>query len=146
MLREATTPRTRLVDLPGRGTTRVWGVRGLPGAETVMLIHGVACTAELNWGQVLVPLGRDFRVVAADLRGHGDGIRLRSRFQLEDCTDDIAALAGVLDIGSFAAVGYSMGGLVAQLLGRAARWAGVGPGAVLHRGQWPRVTGGAAGR
>ena len=118
MLREAAMPLTRLVDLPGRGTTRVWS-RGPPGAETVMLIHGVACTAELNWGQVLVPLGRDFRVVAADLRGHGDGIRLRSRFRLEDCTDDIAALAGVLDIGSFAAVGYSMGGPVAQLLYRA---------------------------
>ena len=83
-----------------------------------MLIHGVAGTAELNWGKVLVPLGRDFRVVAADLRGHGDGMRLRSRFRLEDCADDIAALAGVLDIGSFAAVGYSMGGLVAQLLYR----------------------------
>ena len=118
MLREAAMPRTRLVDLPGRGTTRVWECAGPPGAETVMLIHGVACTAELNWGKVLAPLGRDFRVVAADLRGHGDGIRLRSRFRLEDCADDIAALAGVLDIGSFAAVGYSMGGLVAQLLYR----------------------------
>ena len=69
-------------------------------------------------GKVLVPLGRDLRVVAADLRGHGDGIRLRSRFRLEDCADDIAALAGVLDIGRFAAVGYSMGGLVAQVLYR----------------------------
>ena len=118
MLREAAMPRTRLVDLPGRGTTRVWECAGPPGAETVMLIHGVAGTAALNWGQVLVPLGRDFRVVAADLRGHGDGIRLRSRFRLEDCADDIAALVAVLDIGSFAAVGYSMGGLVAQLLYR----------------------------
>ena len=129
MLREAAMPLTRLVDLPGRGTTRVWECAGPPGAETVMLIHGVACTAELNWGKVLVPLGRDFRVVAADLRGHGDGIRLRSRFRLEDCADDIAALAGVLDIGSFAAVGYSMGGMVAQLLCR--RHAGLVSGLVL---------------
>ncbi len=111
-------PLTRLVDLPGRGTTRVWECAGPPGADTVVLIHGVACTAELNWGKVFAPLGRDFRVVATDLRGHGDGIRLRSRFQLEDCADDIAALAGVLDIGRFAAVGYSMGGMVAQLLYR----------------------------
>ena len=41
-----------------------------------------------------------------------------SRFRLEDCADDIAALAGVLGIGRFAAVGYSMGGMVAQLLYR----------------------------
>ena len=76
-----------------------------------------------------MPLGRDFRVVAADLRGHGDGIRLRSRFRLEDCADDIAALAAVLDIRGFAAVGYSMGGLVAQLLCR--RHAGLVLGLVL---------------
>ena len=118
MLEEAALPFTRLVDLPGRGTTRVWECAGPRGAETVMLIHGVACTAELNWGKVFAPLGRHFRVVAADLRGHGDGIRLRSRFRLEDCADDIAALAGVLDIRRFAAVGYSMGGMVAQLLYR----------------------------
>jgi 3-oxoadipate enol-lactonase len=83
-----------------------------------VLIHGVACTAELNWGKVFAPLARHFRVVAADLRGHGDGIGLRSRFRLEDCADDFAALAGVLGIGRFTAVGYSMGGMVAQLLYR----------------------------
>ena len=118
MLGKATVPLTRLVEIPGRGTTRVWECPGPPGAETVMLIHGVACTAELNWGKVFAPLAHDFRVVAADLRGHGDGIPLRSTFRLEDCADDIAALAGVLGIGRFTAVGYSMGGMVAQLLYR----------------------------
>ena len=118
MLGEAAMPLTRLVELPGRGTTRVWECAGPPGAGTLVLIHGVGGTAELNWGKVLEPLGRHFRVVAADLRGHGDGIPLRSRFRLEDCADDVAALAGVLNLGRFAAVGYSMGGLVAQLLYR----------------------------
>ena len=116
MLREAAVPLTRLVELPGRGITRVWECAGPEGAETLVLIHGVACTAELNWRMVLPPLARHFRVVAADLRGHGDGIGLRARFRLEDCADDVAALAGVLDIPRFAAVGYSMGGIVAQLL------------------------------
>ena len=118
MVGEAAMPVARLVEVPGRGTTRVWECAGPPGAATLMLIHGVASTAELNWGKVFVPLGRHFRVVAADLRGHGDGIPLRSRFRLEDCADDVAALADVLGIGKFAAVGYSMGGMVAQLLYR----------------------------
>jgi pimeloyl-ACP methyl ester carboxylesterase len=83
-----------------------------------MLIHGVACTAELNWGKVFAPLAANFRVVAADLRGHGDGIRAGSRFRLEDCADDVAALAAVLGTGKFTAVGYSMGGIVAQLVYR----------------------------
>jgi len=115
---QAAVPHTRLVDLPGRGTTRVWECAGPDGAGTLMLIQGVAGTAELNWGKVFAPLGRHFRVVAADLRGHGDGIRLRSRFRLEDCADDVAALAAVLGIGRLTAVGYSMGGMVAQLLYR----------------------------
>ncbi len=116
MLGMAATPVTRLAELPGRGITRVWECAGPPGAGTLMLIHGVTFTAELNWAKVLAPLARHFRVVAADLRGHGDGIRARSRFRLEDCADDIAALAGSLGIGRFAAVGYSMGGMIAQLL------------------------------
>ena len=83
-----------------------------------MLIHGVTFTAELNWGHVFAPLSRHFRVVAIDLRGHGDGISAGSRFRLEDCADDIAALADVLGLRRFVAVGYSMGGMVAQLLYR----------------------------
>ena len=118
MLGEAAMPRTRLVKLPGRGTTRVWECAGPPGAGTLVLIHGVAGTADLNWGKVFTPLGQHFRVIAADLRGHGDGIPLRSRFRLEDCADDVAALAGVLDIRRFTAVGYSLGGMVAQLMYR----------------------------
>jgi len=116
MAGEEAAPVTRLVELPGRGTTRVWECAGPSGAETLVLIHGVTFTADLNWGNAFVTLGQHFRVVAADLRGHGDGISAGSRFRLEDCADDIAALAGVLDIERFVAVGYSMGGMVAQLL------------------------------
>ena len=115
---EAATPQTRLVELPGRGVTRVWECAGPPGAPTLMLIHGVTITAELNWGRLFGPLSRQFRVLAMDLRGHGDGIPAVFRFRLEDCADDVAALAGVLEIGDFVAVGYSMGGMVAQLVAR----------------------------
>ena len=145
MLGEATMPHTRLVELPGRGTTRVRESAGPDGAATLMLIHGAAVTAELNWGMVFAPLARHFHVVAADLRGHGDGIRVRSRFRLEDCADDVAALAGVLDIGRFVAVGYSMGGMVAQLLYK--RHASLLSGLVLcSTASDVGVTGGATGR
>ncbi len=111
-------PVTRLVALPGRGTTRLWECAGPSSAETLMLIHGVTFTAELNWGKIFAPLARHFHVLAVDLRGHGDGVSAGARFRLEDCADDIAALAGVLGISRFIAVGYSMGGMVAQLLYR----------------------------
>jgi 3-oxoadipate enol-lactonase len=115
---ETAAPVTRLVELPGRGVTRVWECAGPPGAPTLMLIHGVTVTAELNWGKVFAPLSRQFRVVAMDLRGHGDGIGAGWRFRLEDCADDVAALAEVMALGKFVTVGYSMGGMVAQLVWR----------------------------
>lgn len=116
--RDAATPVTRLVELPGRGMTRVWDCAGPRDAPTLMLIHGVTVTAELNWGKIFAPLSRHFRVLAMDLRGHGDGISVGRRFRLEDCADDVAALAEVMAIDSFVAVGYSMGGMVAQLVYR----------------------------
>jgi len=115
---QAAAPRTRLVLVPGRGVARVWECAGPPGAPTLMLLHGVAVTADLNWGRVFVPLSRHFRVVAMDLRGHGDGISVGWRFRLEDCADDAAALAKILAIDSFIVVGYSMGGMIAQLAWR----------------------------
>ena len=51
------------VDLPGRGTTAVRQCAGPPHAETLVLLHGVAMTAELCWFRVLEQLGRQFRIV-----------------------------------------------------------------------------------
>jgi 3-oxoadipate enol-lactonase len=109
--------RTRVLDLPGRGRTVVEDAPGPPGAPTLVLLHGVTLTAELNWGGIVEPLRRSYRVVMLDLRGHGNGVRT-SGFRLEDCADDVAAVAAALGIERLVAVGYSMGGLVAQLLWR----------------------------
>jgi 3-oxoadipate enol-lactonase len=109
-------PPGRRIELPGRGTTFVREVRGPSGAPTVLLLHGWIATAALNWRVVFEPLGRRYRVVALDHRGHGRGVRSRRRFRLIDCADDAAALLRVLGIERAIAVGYSMGGPVAQLL------------------------------
>jgi pimeloyl-ACP methyl ester carboxylesterase len=102
--------------LPGRGTTFVREVPGPPGAPVVVLLHGLAATAALNWFPAFGPLGRQYRVVALDHRGHGRGIRDGLRFRLSDAADDVAALADVLGVDRFIPVGYSMGGPIAQLL------------------------------
>jgi 3-oxoadipate enol-lactonase len=107
-----------LVELPGRGVTRVWEHPGPPGAPTLMLVHGVTMTAALNWSGVLEPLGAAFRVVAMDLCGHGESFRPAGPFSLEDCADDLALLARIRGVEQLVAVGYSMGGLIAQLLYR----------------------------
>ena len=107
-------PPGRAVVLPGRGTTWVREVDGPPGAPVAMLLHGLGATAALNWAPAFGPLSQSFRVVAIDHRGHGRGIRTR-RFRLADCADDVVALADTLGVDRFIAVGYSMGGPIAQL-------------------------------
>jgi len=111
-------PPGRTVVLPGRGRAFVREVTGPPGAPTVVLLHGWTATADLNWFPSYAPLARRFNVVALDQRGHGHGVRSWRPFSLEDCADDVAALAQVLGIERLIAVGYSMGGPVAQLLWR----------------------------
>jgi pimeloyl-ACP methyl ester carboxylesterase len=104
------------LELPGRGTTFVAEMEGPPGAPTLFLLHGLACTAYLNWFPVVRQLSTKYRVVMMDMRGHGRGIRHGRFFRLRDCADDAAAVADLLGIESFVPVGYSMGGPVAQLL------------------------------
>lgn len=130
-------PAGRAVDLPGRGRTWVFDSApdgppsGVPSgapettagaAETtagpgaLVLLHGWTSTAALNWCRCFTPLAEHYRVLTLDQRGHGRGIRSRRPFRLEDCADDVASLIDQLAIGPVTAVGYSMGGPIAQLL------------------------------
>ncbi len=112
-------PTGRRIELPGRGTTFARAVDGPPGAPTVVLLHGWIASGGLNWFTSFGPLSERYNVIAPDLRGHGRGLRARRRFRLADCADDVAALLEVLRVeGTTIAVGYSMGGPVAQLLWR----------------------------
>ncbi len=111
-------PIGRRVRLAGRGTTFVREVAGPPGAPTLVLLHGFMASGGLNWFRTFNALGREFHVVAPDLRGHARGLRSRRHMRLADCADDVAALVDELGTGKVIAAGYSMGGPVAQLLWR----------------------------
>ncbi|MBP67837.1 MAG: hypothetical protein CL435_04835 [Acidimicrobiaceae bacterium] len=114
-------PPWRIVDLPGRGPLRLRD-SGQPDEEgstkpALLLIHGWTVSADLNWGWIYPELTRRFRVLAWDQRGHGtNGIRSYRQFRLEDCADDAAAVIDALGVEGAIAVGYSMGGAIAQLL------------------------------
>ena len=109
-------PLGRRVELTGRGTTFVREVPGPKDAPTLLLLHGYVASAGLNWFRAFDALGEDFRVVAPDARGHARGLRSRRHMRLADCADDMAALIDTLGTGPVIAVGYSMGGPIAQLL------------------------------
>ncbi len=107
-------PPGQIVDLPGRGSTYVID-SGPQEGPTYVLLHSLACTGLMTWYPALDVVRRFGRVVVFDQRGHGQGIS-SPRFLLEDCADDVAALADALGIETFVPVGYSMGSLVAQLI------------------------------
>jgi pimeloyl-ACP methyl ester carboxylesterase len=109
-------PEGTVVDLPGRGRTYVFD-SGPSDGPTYVLLHSLACTGLMTWYPALDMVREFGRVVVFDQRCHGQGIS-PPRMLLEDCADDVAALADVLDIPSFVPVGYSMGSLVAQLVWR----------------------------
>lgn len=114
-------PVGRYLELPGRGVTYF---REHPGPQrpaskrvpVVFLFHGWGATADLNFFRCFETLGKHYRVIAMDARGHGRGIRPKLYFRLEDCADDAVALADALGIDTFIPVGYSMGGAIAQLV------------------------------
>lgn len=108
--------RARSVSLPGRGEIFLRDSEGPSNAPTLVLLHGLGATGLLNWQSALDPLRESYRVLVVDHRGHGRGMRIRTPFRLADCADDVASLAGSLEIDRFVAVGYSMGGPIAQLL------------------------------
>jgi 3-oxoadipate enol-lactonase len=107
-----------VVNLPGRGRVIVHEWSGPLGAPVLVLVHGVALDVEINWASVAPMLAGRFRVLAMDLRGHGRGLPVTGGFSLEDCADDIAAALRVLDTGPVIPVGFSIGGMVTQLLWR----------------------------
>jgi 3-oxoadipate enol-lactonase len=109
-------PEGRLLDLPGRGQLFVRDTGARRDAATVVLLHGWGATADLNFFRTYSDLAKQYRVVAFDMRGHGRGLRPRAFVRLEDCADDVVAVADVLGIEHIIPIGYSMGGVVAQLV------------------------------
>lgn len=87
------------------------------GELPVVLLHGLGATAALNWFAGIGPLARSRRVIALDLPGHGRSPR-HGRFRLERVAEQVGELLDDLGIGQCIVAGYSMGGVVAQVMAR----------------------------
>lgn len=90
---------------------REWGRADGPVA---ILLHGLGSDADA-WELVGPGLGRRFRVIALDARGHGRSDWATS-YELTDFRDDVVAAMDTLGALAAAVVGHSLGGLVAYLL------------------------------
>jgi 3-oxoadipate enol-lactonase len=110
-------PPARTVLVPGRGEFFLRDTGGT--GPVVLLLHGWMVSADLNWYSAYAPLAQaGYRVLAIDHRGHARGLRAMAPFRLTDCADDAASVLRALEIRRAIAVGYSMGGAIAQLMAR----------------------------
>ena len=93
--------------------------RATGSGPPVLLLHGWMFQSDLNWHRCYRPLAdAGHRVLAIDHRGHGRGLRTPVPFRLADCAADAAAVVRELGCGPVTAVGYSMGGVIAELMAR----------------------------
>ncbi len=109
-----------IAEVPGAGDLfyRDTGEPDLGFRGTVLLLHGWMVPSDPHWFRTYWLLHEQgYRVIALDARGHGHGLRGR-RFELTDCAADAAALVRWLGCEPVVCVGYSMGGLIAQLMAK----------------------------
>lgn len=82
--------------------------RALP----VVFLHGFPFSHAM-WQSQLAAVGRDFRAIAYDLRGHGESSIGDGQYTIEGHVDDLLALLDHLAIERAVVVGLSMGGYIA---------------------------------
>jgi pimeloyl-ACP methyl ester carboxylesterase len=83
--------------------------------EPVILVHGVAANADLNWRRpgVIRALSRDFQVISFDLRGHGLSDKPTDPAAYgREMIEDVTRLMDHLKIEKAHVAGYSLGGFI----------------------------------
>lgn len=92
---------------------REWGSQDKP---PFILLHGIARVARC-FDHLASELAKDYRVIAVDMRGHGDsGWHPQGAYLVEDYTSDIEVLIEHLGLHDVVVWGASTGGRVAQML------------------------------
>ena len=87
--------------------------------QPVVFSHGWPLTADAWEDQMLFLASRGYRCIAHDRRGHGRSSQPWNGNEMDTYADDVAALAGALDLKRAVHVGHSTGGgEVARYLGR----------------------------
>jgi N-formylmaleamate deformylase len=107
-------PPVEFIDLSGyRMAYRQWG--STDRTDAILLVHGIT-SSSLSWIRVAPRLAQDARVVAVDLKGHGDSDRPARGYKLADQADEVAGLVKALGLRRVRLIGHSWGGAISVLL------------------------------
>ncbi|MCM3617229.1 alpha/beta hydrolase [Sutcliffiella horikoshii] len=80
--------------------------------QTVVLLHGF-CGSHAYWKYVMDELTTYYRVIAIDLRGHGQSAVSEESFTINDMAEDVKLLLDSLEIEQASIIGHSLGGYIA---------------------------------
>lgn len=80
--------------------------------QPVLFLHGLGSRGE-DWGFQVPIFATRYRVITADMRGHGESDKPPGPYSVSMMAADVAGLLDALDIDSAHIVGLSMGGMIA---------------------------------
>jgi pimeloyl-ACP methyl ester carboxylesterase len=111
---ELNAPPLEFIDLSGyRMAYRQWGKTDQ--TQAIVLVHGIT-SSSLSWIRVAPRLAARFRVIAVDLKGHGDSERPADGYRVRDQADEVAGLMRQLGLRDVRLMGHSWGGGISSLL------------------------------
>ena len=98
--------------LEHEGVTLAYDDNGGAASPAFLFVHGWTCDRSFFAPQ-FEHFGRDHRVVALDLRGHGESSPAKDGdYAIPTFANDVAALIEHLDIAPAVVVGHSLGGVI----------------------------------
>lgn len=88
---------------------------GSPGKPPFLMLHGIGRTAH-EFDHIVPSFGRDYHVMALDMRGHGDSAwSPEGAYLVEDYAKDLEAFVEHFDLRGVTLLGNSTGGRVVQV-------------------------------
>ncbi|MFN8018254.1 MAG: alpha/beta hydrolase [Acidimicrobiales bacterium] len=96
-----------VIDTPDGGTIHA-AEKG--EGRPLVLLHGITLRHDV-WAPQFHQLADRYRVIAVDLRGHGESKAGSAGFGITRLADDLATLLVALDLHDAVVVGHSMGGM-----------------------------------
>lgn len=96
------------------GVRLAYEENGPADSPPLVLLHALG-EGRGDWAEVVGRFAERFRVIAVDLRGHGDSDR-PGTYSFQLMADDVLRLLDHLDLPEVSLLGHSMGGSVAYLI------------------------------
>ena len=90
-------------------------LEGKDEAPVILFSHALATSGD-QWRYQIGEFARDYRILAYDMRGHGDSDAPDFPYDFDLLADDVAGLMRALGIEAACFVGISIGGMIGQAL------------------------------